>query len=99
MYHAPVPLDADPQSDNPAEEGVEALAFDGATERLREAHLHNRQVEARGLFAPFFGVTAVAASLITAWAMYGSVRLELVVGWVALVAFANWTSTRRALEI
>ncbi|HEV2866770.1 MAG TPA: EAL domain-containing protein [Allosphingosinicella sp.] len=99
MFHAPVQLDADPDSENPTDEGVDTLAFDGANERLREAHLHNRQVEARGIFAPFFGVTAVAAALITAWAMIGSVRMELVVGWVALVAFANWTSTRRALAI
>src|SRR6185295_20084743 len=54
--------------------------------------------EARALFAPFFAVTAVAAALITAWAMYGSVELNLVVGWTALVAFANWVSCRRALE-
>src|SRR3712207_9130446 len=99
MYHAPVPLDADPESEGPAEEGVEALAFDGASERLREAHLHNRQVEARGLFAPFFGVTAVAAALITAWSMYRSVRLALVVGWGAPVPFAHWPPPRRPLEI
>ena len=99
MYHATVPLDADPDSIDPAVEGVDALTGDAASERLREAHLHNGQVEARGLFAPFFGVTAVGAALIAAWAMIGSERLELVIGWVALVAFANWTSTRRAMAV
>ena len=30
--------------------------------------------------------------------MYGSVKLDMVVGWVALVAFANWVSCRRAMD-
>src|SRR5689334_20444805 len=98
MYHAPVPLDSDaPESDLP-QEPLTTAPLDLGNERLREAHLHNGQVEARALFAPFFAVTAVAAALVTAWAMYGSVKLELVVGWTALVAFANWVSCRRALE-
>ena len=51
-----------------------AMDFDAGNERLRDAHLHNGQVEARALFAPFFAITAVAAALITGWAMYGSVE-------------------------
>src|SRR3954468_4922176 len=98
MYHAPVPIDSEAPESVLARETVEAAALDLGNERLRDAHLHNGQVEARALFAPFFAVTAVAASLVTAWAMYGSVQLQLVVCWTALVAFANWVSCRRALE-
>ena len=97
MYHAPVALDADPEREEPSEEGVESLAFDAASERLREAHLHNRQIETRALFAPFFGVTAAIAAIITAWAMIRTVRPELVVGWASLVLFANWFTCRRAM--
>ena len=83
MFHAPVPIDADRTSEAPATKAAEAIGFDAGNERLREAHLHNGQVEARALFAPFFAITAVAAALIVAWAMFGSVEPELVVGWVA----------------
>ena len=98
MFHAPVPIDAERQDSDLRAEAAEPIGFDAGNERLREAHLHNGQVEARALFAPFFAVTAVAAALIAAWAMYGSVELKLVVGWVALVAFANWVSCRRAMD-
>jgi diguanylate cyclase (GGDEF)-like protein len=99
MYHAPVPHDADHESFEPAvEESGDALGFDNAGERLREAHLHNGQVEARALFAPFFAITSIAGALLVAWAMFGSVRLGLIVGWVSVVAFVNWASCRRALE-
>ena len=99
MFHAPVPIDDRAASPNRGRRGAsEPIDFDLGNERLRDAHLHNGQVEARALFAPFFAVTAVAAALIVAWAMYGSVELKLVVGWVALVAFANWVSCRRAME-
>ncbi len=98
MFHAPVSVDADAPEVEPAEEGSDSFAVDLGNERLREAHLHNGQVEARALFAPFFAITAVAAALITAWAMYGSVEPELVIGWAALVAFANWVSCRRAMD-
>src|SRR5919106_6649751 len=97
MHHAPVSTDADQEREEPAEQGVESLAFDQASERLRAAHLYNRQVEARALFAPFFSVTAAVAALLTAWAMIHSVRIELVVGWVALVVAANFFSCRRAM--
>ena len=98
MYHSPVPMESDAPESDLRPEVAESVALDLGSERLRDAHLHNGQVEARALFAPFFAVTAVAATLITAWAMYGSVELKLVVGWSALVAFANWVSCRRALE-
>ncbi|HEV2815619.1 MAG TPA: EAL domain-containing protein [Allosphingosinicella sp.] len=91
-------MESDASESDLREEVAEAVSLDLGSERLREAHLHNGQVEARALFAPYFAVTAVAASLITAWAMYGSVELKLVVGWAALIAFANWVSCRRALE-
>jgi diguanylate cyclase (GGDEF)-like protein/PAS domain S-box-containing protein len=97
MFHAPVPLDDDLTPED-GEEGAEAIAFDAANERLREAHLHNGQVEARVLFAPYFAITAVAGALITAWSMLGSVPLGQIVAWAALVTFANWTSCRRAMH-
>ena len=41
---------------------------------------------------------AVGAALLVGWALYGSERLELIVGWISLVAFANWTTCRHAME-
>ena len=76
MYHSPVPMESDAPESDLRPEVAESVALDLGSERLRDAHLHNGQVEARALFAPFFAVTAVAAALITAWAMYGSVELE-----------------------
>ena len=98
MYHAPVPLDIDQQEHEQVELAPEPVGYETGSERLREAHLYNGQVDARGLFAPYFAVSAVGAAIVTAWAMFGSVRLELIVGWVAVVAFANWTSCRQALQ-
>jgi diguanylate cyclase (GGDEF)-like protein len=98
MFHSPVSIDAERQEFDLPAETAEPQGFDAGNERLREAHLHNGQVQARALFAPYFAITAVAASLITGWAMFGSVKPNLVVGWVALVAFLNWVSCRRALE-
>jgi diguanylate cyclase (GGDEF)-like protein len=98
MYHSPVPMESDAPDGDLREEAAEAVTLDLGSERLRDAHLHNGQVEARALFAPFLAVTAVAATLITAWAMYGSVELNLVIGWAAFVTFANFVSCRRALE-
>ena len=98
MYHAPVPLDAHPDAVE-ADESGGPLALDSAGERLREAHLHNGQVEARAIFAPFFAVTAVLGALVVAWSLLETVRIELVVGWAALVTGANWISCRRALQV
>ncbi len=96
MFHAPVASD-DSQEPGLALAGAEAGDFDAGNERLRAAHLHNGQVEARALFAPFFAVTAVAGALIVAWAMYGYVDSKMLIGWVALVVFANWVSCRTAM--
>jgi diguanylate cyclase (GGDEF)-like protein/PAS domain S-box-containing protein len=96
MFHAPVATDEKQEPETPPG-AAEPVDFDAGNERLRAAHLHNGQVEARALFAPFFAITALAAALIVAWAMYGSVETEWVVGWVALVAFANWVSCRSAI--
>ena len=82
MYHEPVPLDAHPDAVE-ADESGGPLALDSAGERLREAHLHNGQVEARAIFAPFFAVTAVLGALVVAWSLLETVRIELVVGWPA----------------
>ena len=63
-----------------------------------EAHLHNGQVHARALFA---AVPRSHRLRRRADRRLGDVsrrlRLELVVGWVAIVAFANWVSARRAM--
>ncbi len=98
MYHAPVPLESDTPESEFAPAAEDSLVLDLGNERLRDAHLHNGQVEARALFAPFFATTSVVSALITAWAMYGSVNLKLIVTWTALVAFINWVSCRSALE-
>jgi diguanylate cyclase (GGDEF)-like protein/PAS domain S-box-containing protein len=99
MLQSPIPSDNESAgaSSPPLEEELHALTFDTASERLREAHLHNGQVQARALFAPFLGVTTFVGALIAGWTMYQSVRLDVVVGWVAMVAFANWVSARRAM--
>ena len=51
MYHAPVPIDADPDAADPAE-AIEPTLIETGSEKLRDAHLHNGQIEARALFAP-----------------------------------------------
>jgi len=96
MYHAPVPTDEDPDAGDPAE-SIEPTLIETGSEKLREAHLHNGQVEARALFAPYFAVSAGATAALSAWAMFGSVRLELIVGWFALVMFVNWAACRRTM--
>jgi len=73
------------------------LAFEAAGDQLRAAHLHRRQIEGRALFAGFLAITATVAALITAWAMINSVRHDLVIGWTALVLFANFVSCRQAM--
>jgi len=98
MYHAPVSMDLDQQEEEPVEALDEGMGPDAGSHRLREAHLHNGQAQARALFATWFAITAVGASLLVAWALFGSERLELIIGWVSLVAFANWTTCRRAIE-
>jgi len=98
MLHQPVPANADVAELPMPVAAPEPIGFDTGNERLRDAHLHNGQVEARALFAPFFGITGVAAALVTAWAMSGSVPQNTIVPWVSLVAFANWVSARRAIR-
>ena len=97
MYHAPAPKDDHEAGASP--EAVEPTLIEAGNDRLRDAHLHNGQVEARAMFAPYFAISAVAASALCAWAMFGSVSLELIVGWVALVLFVNWVACRRVMAI
>ena len=68
------PLTTEHEPERAAAVPTEPMDFDAGNERLRAAHLHNGQVEARALFAPFFAVTAVVAALIVGWAMYGAVE-------------------------
>ena len=60
MFQSPIAPAPDPETpaSEPGEE-LHALAFDPASARLRESHLHNGQVQARALFAPFLGMTAL----------------------------------------
>ncbi|HEY0044030.1 MAG TPA: hypothetical protein VGB62_05715, partial [Allosphingosinicella sp.] len=85
MYHAPVPMDIDPQDQETAELADQGVGADPSSQRLREAHLYNGQAQTRALFAPFFAVTAISAALLAAWAMFGNVPVYMIGGWVALV--------------
>jgi diguanylate cyclase (GGDEF)-like protein/PAS domain S-box-containing protein len=98
MYHAPVNLDLDEQDTEPAELADATVGADASSSRLREAHLHNSQAQTRALFAPFFSITAAGGALLVAWAMFGGVRLELIGGWLALVAGGYWYYWRRAVS-
>jgi len=98
MYHAPVPMDLDQQEVEPAELADDGVGADAGSHRLREAHLHNGQAQARALFAPFFAITAVGAALLVGWALHGTIRLELVGAWLAAVGYANWTYFRHAAD-
>ena len=99
MFQSTISVDPDTAgiSSPDLEEELHALTFDAASERLRQAYLHNGQVRARALFAAFLGVTAFVGAMIAGWAMYRAVTIEWVVGWVATVAFVNWVSARRAM--
>jgi diguanylate cyclase (GGDEF)-like protein/PAS domain S-box-containing protein len=98
MYHAPVNLDFEQQEIEPAELADESVGADASSQRLRDAHLHNGQAQTRALFAPFFAATAVGGALLVAWAMFGGVRVELIGGWLAVVAAAYWAYWRRAVS-
>jgi diguanylate cyclase (GGDEF)-like protein/PAS domain S-box-containing protein len=98
MYHAPVAAEIDQEAEDPVDATSEPVGYETGSERLREAHLYNGQVEARALFAPYLAIVGVGASLIVAWALFGEARLELIVGWVAAVAFVNWASYRRVMD-
>jgi diguanylate cyclase (GGDEF)-like protein len=97
MYHAPVPLDVADQQDGDPSDLVEPGFLDTGSEKLRDAHLHNGQIEARALFAPYFAVAAVATAALCAWGMYGAIGIEWIAGWVGLVLLVNYISCRRVL--
>ena len=87
MPNAVLLPDADQELGGAADANLEALASE-AGDRLRAAHLYQRQVEGRALFAGPLAVIAGIAALITAWAMIGSVRHDVVIAWAALVLFS-----------
>ena len=97
MYHSPVQTEAD-QHDGDAADLAEGIGADAGSQRLREAHLHNGQARTRGLFAPFFSISGVGAALLSAWAMLGSVRPELIAFWVVAVGGANYFYYRQAMR-
>jgi diguanylate cyclase (GGDEF)-like protein/PAS domain S-box-containing protein len=98
MYHAPVPLETEPQEAEPADLTDNNIGADISAQRLREAHLHNGQAQTRALFAPFFAITSLAAALLVAWALFGTVKLSLIAAWIGVVAFANWANYRLAVQ-
>jgi diguanylate cyclase (GGDEF)-like protein/PAS domain S-box-containing protein len=98
MYHAPVHLDLDQPDPEPGEVADDSVGADASSHRLREAHLHNGQAQARALFAPFFAATAIATAFLVAWALYAHTRIELIGGWLALVATANFLHGRRIVH-
>ena len=98
MYHAPGSMDVDGQTQDSAALGDEALTPDVGSDRLRQAHLHNGQARTRALFAPYLAITVVGATLLVVWSLIGSTNVELLLGWAAVVVFANWVICRRAIE-
>jgi diguanylate cyclase (GGDEF)-like protein/PAS domain S-box-containing protein len=97
MYHAPVSADDPPQETLPVELPDEA-SDDAANSRLREAHLHNGQIQVAALFAPYFAFAGVGAALLAGWAMFGHANAFFIVGWLAAVGGAHWLVCRRALD-
>ena len=98
MYHAPVSAEDTPPDVPLVEAPDEELAYDGGNQRLREAHLQNGQAEVSALFAPYFAIAGIGAAFLCAWAMFGHARVELIVGWLALVSGSHWFTYRRALD-
>src|SRR5688500_9106070 len=97
MYHAPVAPESDAPETLAAEAGEPAFT-DTGSERLRDAHLHNGQIEARALFAPYFAVSAVATAGMCGWAMLGAIPIHFIIGWLAVVLFVNWVACRHVMS-
>jgi diguanylate cyclase (GGDEF)-like protein/PAS domain S-box-containing protein len=97
MYHAPVQLDAE-ELDSAAADPIGSAVFETGNEKLRDAHLHNGQIEARAMFAPYFAISAVSAAGMCGWAMWRSVQMELLIGWLAAVLLVNYISCRRVIS-
>ncbi|MEA3049728.1 MAG: hypothetical protein QOG84_1564 [Sphingomonadales bacterium] len=99
MYHAPVPLDLDQPEAEPAEIADDGgVGVDAGSKRLTEAHLHNGQAQARGLFAPFLAATSVGSAFLVAWALFAATNPLLIAGWLAVVAGANFVNFRLAMH-
>jgi diguanylate cyclase (GGDEF)-like protein/PAS domain S-box-containing protein len=98
MYHAPVPLDLDRQEAEPAELADDSVGADPGSHRLREAHLHNGQAQARALFAPFFAGTSIGSALLLAWALHADTSPYLIGAWLALVGVANFINFTWAMR-
>jgi diguanylate cyclase (GGDEF)-like protein/PAS domain S-box-containing protein len=98
MYHVPVNLDSDEQALEQAELAESGVGADIGSRRLREAHLHNGQAQARALFAPFFAISCVGAALLVAWALLGHEPPGLIAAWSALVLGSHWINARNAIE-
>jgi diguanylate cyclase (GGDEF)-like protein len=90
-------MDGD-QHDHESADPIGSALFDSGSERLQDAHLYNGQVEARAMFAPYFATAAIAAAGMCGWGMYGSFRLDLILGWVGLVVLVNCISCRRVMN-
>src|SRR4051794_33490531 len=99
MYHAPVPLDLDQTDVEPAEVVDDGgVGADAGSKRLTEAHLHNGQAQARGLFAPFLAATSIGSALLVAWALFAATGPLLIGAWLAVVTGANFVNFRLAMH-
>ncbi|HEY0043385.1 MAG TPA: EAL domain-containing protein [Allosphingosinicella sp.] len=98
MYHAPVPMDIDPQDQETAELADQGVGADASSQRLREAHLYNGQAQTRALFAPFFAVTGISAGLLAAWAMFGNVPVYLIGAWLVAIGVGYGAVYRIAMR-
>lgn len=97
MYHSPLQPDDMQQEDAAALPEAEAGA-ESAGHRLRDAHLHVSQIQARALFAPFFAVTGIASALLVGWGMVGYMPASLIAAWGGSVALANVLLLRRSMD-
>jgi diguanylate cyclase (GGDEF)-like protein/PAS domain S-box-containing protein len=97
MYHAPVSADPAAQDFSPAEIPDDDAAYDGVA-NFEESSVRDLQAEVAAHFAPLLALTGIGAALLAAWAMFGSLHVGLIAGWVAVVGGTNWFVYRRALE-
>jgi diguanylate cyclase (GGDEF)-like protein/PAS domain S-box-containing protein len=98
MYHAPVSAEQQPESVR-TEGHEEEISSAIGSEQLREAHLRTAQAEARALFAPFLALAGVGTALFVSVALFSSVSVALIGGWLAAVCGANWFAWQHASNL
>jgi diguanylate cyclase (GGDEF)-like protein/PAS domain S-box-containing protein len=98
VYHAPVAIDPDQQDQEPAEALEASIGEETGSRRLKEAHLHSGQAQARALFAPYFSLSVAGLASLVGFSMFGHIGLELIGGWIAAVAGGCWLFYRWAIN-